>query len=176
MRESEIKARCSAETLEELEAYLLGGSFFFKGEQQQEDVYYDHPCRSFAATDEAVRLRRVSGTEGAFASFAYKGPNLAHHGQEREELETGVEDPAAMDAALQRLGFRTVAAVRKQRKTLKNGDVTVCLDKVEGLGCFFELEILGAEDAAARLEAMLKEVSFLPWEVENRTYLELLLL
>jgi len=97
-------------------------------------------------------------------------------GQEREELETGVEDPVAMDAALQRLGFRTVATVRKQRKTLKNGDVTACLDKVEGLGCFFELEILGAEDAAARLDAMLQEVSFLPWEVENRTYLELLLL
>ena len=52
--------------------------------------------------------------------------------------------------------------------------MTACLDKVEGLGCFFELEILGAEDAAARLESLLAELAFLPFVVENRSYLELL--
>jgi len=174
LRETEIKAACSAGALTQLEDWLERRGFVLTGELRQEDDYYEHPARSFAETDEAVRIRREYRADEVLASFAYKGPNMARHGQEREELETRVADAAVMCAALERLGFKPVASVYKQRKTLVKGDVTVCLDRVDGLGCFFELEILGTEDGAARLESLLEELRFLSFTEENRSYLELL--
>ena len=38
----------------------------------QVDCYYAHPCRDFAVTDEALRLRRV----GDVNYITYKGPKL----------------------------------------------------------------------------------------------------
>lgn len=173
MREVEIKAACAAETLQRLENWLPGRGFSFVEELRQEDDYYDHPQRSFAVTDEAVRLRRECRAGETRCSFAYKGPNMARHGQSREELETAVGDAAVMAAALERLGFCPAGSVHKTRRAFEKGDVTVCLDRVDGLGCFFEIEILNAEDAPARLEALLEELAFLPFREESRTYLEL---
>lgn len=173
MRETEIKAACSADTLSGLEDWLRRRGFAFAGELRQEDDYYDHPQRRFAVTDEAVRLRREYRAGELRCSFAYKGPNTASHGQSREELETAVEDAAVMAAALERLGFCPAGSVHKTRRAFEKGDVTVCLDRVDGLGCFFEIEILAAEDAPARLAALLEELAFLPFKEESRTYLEL---
>ena len=174
MRECEIKAACSADTLSRLEGWLRQRGFAFAGEQRQEDDYYDHPQRSFALTDEALRLRRSCDAGGERITLAYKGPNTAERGQNREELETAVGDAAVMAAALQHLGFKPAASVHKTRRSFEKDDVTVCLDRVDGLGCFFEIEILGAADAARRLELLLAELAFLPFQEEKRTYLELL--
>lgn len=174
MRETEIKAACTVGTLSRLESWLLQRGFSFAGELRQEDDYYDHPARSFALTDEAVRLRRSRGAGSEHIIFTYKGPNTADHGQSREELETAVGDAAVMAAVLERLGFKPAASVYKTRKTFEKDDITVCLDRVDGLGCFFEIEILDAADAAARLEALMTELAFLPFTEERRTYLELL--
>jgi len=174
LRETEIKAACSADTLNRLEEWLRQRGFAFAGELRQEDDYYDHPVRSFALTDEAVRLRKSRGIGGGGCSFAYKGPNMAERGQNREELETAVGDAAVLAAALERLGFKPAGSVYKTRKTFEKGDVSVCLDRVDNLGCFFEIEILDAADAAAQLESLLAELAFLPFTEERRTYLELL--
>ena len=179
MREVEIKAACSREAAAELEKYLLGQGYVCTAEYRQEDDYYNHPARNFMETDEAVRLRRVLTGEKAVAVFTYKGPNRSERGQSREELECGVDDAVTMRAALDRLGFRAVASVYKNRKTYERRDITVCIDSVEELGSFFEVEILceegGEAAASAALDALMEELRFLNYREEPRTYLELLL-
>ena len=180
MREVEIKAAYPREATAALETWLQQQGFDCAAEYRQEDDYYNHPARNFLETDEAVRLRRVLSALGQDKTvFTYKGPNRSDRGQSREELETGVEDAPTMRAALDRLGFVAVASVYKNRREYKKADVTVCLDEVERLGSFFEIEIVCAETeadrAAARLDALLAELAFVSPVEEGRTYLELLL-
>ncbi|MBQ2895895.1 MAG: class IV adenylate cyclase [Oscillospiraceae bacterium] len=178
MREVEIKAVCPGAALAALESWLLERGFVPGAAYRQEDDYYNHPARNFLHTDEAVRLRRVLSGGQDKTVFTYKGPNHSDRGQSREELETGVENAIVMRAALERLGFRAVASVYKSRREFKKADITVCLDDVEGLGSFFEIEILcrdGREaEAEGRLAALMEELRFASPVEEPRTYLELL--
>lgn len=179
MREVEIKAAYPQEATAALAEYLLGKGYCHTAEYRQEDDYYNHPSRNFMETDEAVRLRRTCQGEQDVTVFTYKGKNQSERGQSREELETGVGDAAIMRKALDRLGFRRVVSVYKTRRTYCCEDVTVCLDDVEELGSFLEIEIICPDEQAsaaeARLSAMLEELRFASPVEEGRTYLELLL-
>src|SRR5438128_1411424 len=81
----------------------------------QEDVYLSHPSRDFAATHEALRLRRI-GTENR---ITYKGPRREGPTKTREEIEIPFaegEDAFRQLARLfEALGFRPVATIRKTR-------------------------------------------------------------
>ena len=55
---------------------------------EQVDRYFNHPCRDFAATDEALRLRR---TDQALA-ITWKGPRLDATAKTRRELELPLAD------------------------------------------------------------------------------------
>ena len=122
------------------------------GTVHQHDTYYDHPTRDFAATDEALRLRRETAGEGTgtdhsnsstTATLTYKGPLVDGDSKTREEVETGVEDPDALDAILRAVGFEPAAAVEKERERFGYGDYLVALDSVAGLGEFVEVEAGG---------------------------------
>ncbi len=83
---------------------------------EQTDQYFAHPCRDFAATDEALRIRTV----GDKSFVTYKGPKLDKTTKTRREIELPL-DPADHDGSqfaslLTALGFQPVAVVRKQRR------------------------------------------------------------
>ena len=63
------------------------------------------------------------------------------------ERETEVGDPDVMIAIVKDLGFVPFSDLSKTRQTGKLNDVEVCIDSVEGLGDFMELEQLADEDA-----------------------------
>lgn len=139
MLEIEIKTR--SEDNGRVERLLLERGATPLGEQDQIDEYFNHPCRDFAETDEALRLRK--DTRGR---ITYKGPKLDRFTKTREEIEMDIDDLDKMALMLIRLGFRPVVKVSKKRKEYVLNGVTVSLDSVEGLGDFVELEVLG-EDA-----------------------------
>jgi adenylate cyclase class 2 len=139
MLEIEVKSPCDDLQAVERKVGGLGGAF--KKELKQTDVYLAHPCRDFARTDEALRLRQ----ENERFVLYYKGPKLDRETKTREELSTPVPDPASLLLVLQRLGFRIVTEVRKTRKVYELRGVEVALDSVEGLGSFVELEVQGSD-------------------------------
>ena len=63
------------------------------------------------------------------------------------ERETEIGDPDVMIAIVKELGFVPFSDVLKTRRTGKLNDVEVCIDSVEGLGDFMELERLVDENA-----------------------------
>jgi adenylate cyclase, class 2 len=145
------------------------------------DQYFNAPDRDFAKTDEALRLRRIGSTN----FVTYKGSKRDAQTKTRTEIEVPFAegDQAAEDFArlLQHLGYRPVRKVRKHRRVFhweRGGyQLEVCLDDVDGLGHFAEVEILAPEDQieAAR-KALLETAKALGLtNTERRSYLELLL-
>ncbi len=135
--ETEVKLRINCRELDRLISELDKRGF--RGERViEEDVYYQHPCRDFLETDEAVRVR---ATNGKVKSITYKGPRMGE-GRVKQRVEVVVEvsrgDPHKL---LERLGFTPAVQVRKERIYYNLGeDIVVTLDRVEGLGCFIEVE------------------------------------
>jgi adenylate cyclase class 2 len=117
--------------------------------------------------------------------LTYKGPKLDATTKSRREIELelppGQQPAADATAMLEALGFRRVACVRKRRvhSTLRwQGKlVEVCLDDVQGLGDFVELELLATdEELAAARDAITSLAGRLELSnSERRSYLELLL-
>ncbi len=153
----------------------------FGDAHEEADHYFNAPDRDFARTDEAFRLRRV----GPANYLTYKGPKQRAEVKVRTELEIALQpgDRAAADMTrlLSHLGYRFVALVKKRRRTAslqRDGfSFTVCLDDVEGLGRFAEVEVLAPEDRRADAEkalaALATELGLS--EVVRRSYLGLVL-
>jgi len=149
--------------------------------RREEDHYLNAPDRDFKATGEAFRLRRV----GPANFLTYKGPRLDPAVKIRPELEIALRDgDAAADEMLRllgHLGYRPVAVVRKTRRfchlTRQGLSLDVCLDEVEELGRFAELEILAPEEGLAAARAVLLETAreLGLARVEQRSYLTMLL-
>jgi adenylate cyclase class 2 len=145
------------------------------------DQYFNAPDRDFARTGEAFRLRRI----GAENFLTYKGPRAAHAVKTRTELEVPLPpgDAAAEAHAhlLRVLGYRPVALVRKHRHTYhldRSGFYfTVCLDEVDELGRFAEVEVLAeagkVEPARQALTLLVADLELR--EVEQRSYLTMVL-
>lgn len=184
MYEVELKFQVSDAGALERELVALGARF--RTAVEQVDRYFAHPCRDFAATDEALRLRRT----GTDVVITWKGPRIDATTKTRREIELAVTaaaldgGPATIDrwtGLLEALGFRQVREVAKRRRSAavawERADVEACLDAVAGLGDFLELELQAAEDgvplARGRLESLARRLGCGP--AERRSYLELLL-
>ncbi len=141
----------------------------------EEDTYYQHPCRDFAETDEALRIRQVDGRY----ELTYKGPKRVIDGSKaRKEITIQLPSATQMARLLEALGFRPVAVVRKHRDYYKLGDIVVSLDEVEGLGCFLEAEYSGGggpEEAARAIREALEKLGVSSYESTTKSYLELIL-
>lgn len=178
MYEVEVKVRAAHDPVRERLA-ALGADHV--GTLAQADTYYDHPCRAFVETDEALRIRRErerSGHEPG-VRLTYKGPLVEQASKTREEHETGVEDGEAMAAVLDELGFDPVATVEKNRDRYDVDGYRVTLDDVADLGSFVEVETTGAREAVEALREgayeILRRLDLDPTDQIRTSYLELLL-
>jgi len=174
-----------------LEARLVALAARFRPPVEQADRYFAHPCKDFARTDEALRLRR----DGDDVMITWKGPRIDTATKTRREIELALEaaveagDPRpAADATIRRwtelleaLGFRTVLTVTKRRRPARvpglGTEVDVAIDSIAGLGDYLELELQARPSevplARATLESLARELGCA--NPERRSYLELLL-
>lgn len=139
-------------------------------EKRQVDVYYDHPCRDFAETDEALRVRKEDGS----TVLTYKGPKLDPGSKSRFEEKS--EAGERTSDVLELLGFEPLPPVVKNREIYEIEGFTFTVDDVEGLPLYVEGEVEGEEDVLEELRDELKAVmsSMGARVFERRSYLELL--
>lgn len=177
MIEVELKFRIAS--VEEFERKLLSlGPCQFVGECRTTDTYFNHPARNFAVTDECLRLR----VSDDISSLTWKGASTDSSAQVRKEIEFALQTAASSDAMdlLTALSFETVAAVCKTRRvfeySFEDRAVQICLDQVDDLGEFVELELMSEQETRETLDCLKRlscELSLI--EIESKTYLELLL-
>jgi adenylate cyclase, class 2 len=197
----EVELKFCVPDVETLIAKLVQLQASDAGAESHCDTYFRHPCRDFAATREALRIRRItrhrstksSGTGESVGTIdepdtcvTYKGAHLPGNVKARRELEWSLEasdqDGANLQSLLLCLGFEMVATVKKQRRSRQlhrsGRDVIVALDLVENVGSYAEIEVLASDEND--LEAAREVVSGLAEELglatpEPRSYLTLLL-
>ncbi|AFD00621.1 adenylate cyclase [Methanocella conradii HZ254] len=172
MIEIEIKARVDAGALRRR---LGQEGATLERRVEQTDLYFNAPHRDFARTDEALRLRKEEGR----VFLTYKGKKLDAKSKTRKEVEVEVADFRRMEDILLSLGFTRSLRVHKTREIYHFGDAVACLDMVDGLGEFVELEALASDtkDIEERRDWLIGEMRRLGVEGEliRESYLEMLL-
>ena len=120
----------------------------------QSDEYFDDPLRGFADLDYALRIRGA----GDRYWLTFKGPNLDATAKMRKETEVSLADRLAAETMKQifmDMGFQEIAKVKKTRERMSlnwlGTPITICLDQVEEVGEFVELEIVAADEGEAEL-------------------------
>lgn len=165
----------------------------------ERDLYFQHPSRDFAQTDEALRLREVEND----IVMTYKGPKIDPLTKTREEIELPLIEKIGENAPfltnsvenrgnplqkrwsdgrqlLERLGFRPVAEVKKMRQTTRFSfgslPFKATLDGLDGIGDFAELETLTDSDLESARRGILALADKLELtELVRQSYLELVL-
>ncbi len=134
----EVEAKYEVKDLEDIERKLLDLGAVCIGEEHEEDYYFQHPCRDFMKTDEALRVRKNRNR----IELTYKGPKISSLTKSRVEINVGVEDLDSIIALLEKLGFKKVFIVKKYRKKYRLSDeIRISVDVVEDLGSFIEIEV-----------------------------------
>ncbi len=177
--EVEKKLIVPCDLLAQLREKLPRFGFELEWQGGEEDIYYNHPCRDFASTDEALRIRVSSGK----VEITYKGPKKRKDLKVRDEFSAQINgDANAIVSILERLGFQPVARVRKEREVYRggpDGSVGMFLDKVECLGCFVEIEVLSVGQdysyAVSIVERVINELGLSWLDSTVKSYLELVL-
>ncbi len=146
--EIEAKARCPDPALVEAKLAELGATHV--ATLAQKDTYFRAPHIDFAETDQALRIRRETREPAGSAptvadlsvsaTLTYKGPKVDAKTKSRLEIETPVPNPGAVTTMLTAMGFEPLEAVVKTRRLWVLGELEVCMDHVEGLGDFVEVE------------------------------------
>jgi adenylate cyclase class 2 len=177
----EVEMKFPVGNISEIERRLAALHSLPPSTRDEADQYFNAPDRDFGQTDEALRLRRI----GPKNYLTYKGPKRDSETKTRLELEVALaegDEPAArFTVVLKSLGYQPVAEVRKRRRIYhlqrENFDVDVCLDQVDEVGNFVELEISTPERDEAEARRTIKQLAGeLGLEgSERRSYLELLL-
>jgi adenylate cyclase class 2 len=177
----EVEQKFPVADLSAVEAKLVQLGATVSEPRCEVDLYFAHPARDFASTDEALRIRRVGGS----ASITYKGPKIDATTKTRREIELPLSPPdeaaAGWEDLLQALGFQPVGEVRKRRRRAtvpwQGRQITATLDDVDEVGTYVELELVAeardvepAKACIASLAAGLGLSGGL-----RRSYLELLL-
>ena len=183
----EVELKIRVPDLASTEAMLLKMGAEPLNAEVQTDVYFDHPCKSFEESDEAIRIRsRVieSGHEAAdehpAVELTYKGPKVDSITKTRAEYSVGLDDVMKMTQILKSAGFKEVASIVKRRKFLRIDDTTVSLDDVKEVGSYVEFEVMATgeaemDEARTRMLSLVSKLGFSPEESVRESYLELYL-
>ncbi len=177
----EIEQKFSVPDFTAVERILVAWGARAGEDYLEADHYFNGPDRDFARTDEAFRLRRI----GTANFLTYKGPKKPGPVKIRTELEIplldGDRSAEDMTRLLVHLGYRPVAVVRKRRRHfhLQRGEfqLTVCLDEVDELGHFVEVEVLAPDEQESAARTVMEETAQALGltALERRSYLGLLL-
>jgi adenylate cyclase, class 2 len=154
MQEIEVKVRIT--DIEQALAILRAAGCVSKDPLSQVDVVYaknKDSMRDFLANDLFLRIRVNNGNE---IIFTLKYDNNRHNVDfTKIEHEVTVNSQDELEAMLGLLGFQRIVEVRKTRWKTNYQDYEICVDEVEELGAFLEIEKLvapGVEAAAVQNE------------------------
>jgi len=142
----EIEKKVKVESLEEVVGRLREAGAEYVGQVSQRDVYLDDDEGSLRGSDRGLRVRREEKGGMARVLLTYKGPREKAKFKRRAEVEVEVGDAGLVEEVFGEVGYGRRLVVEKKREIWRMGGCEVCLDDVQLLGTFVEIE--GADDEA----------------------------
>lgn len=176
----EVEQKFPVSDMPALEQALAALGASISDAKEEVDLYYNHPSRDFAKTDEALRVRR----KGDKHFLTYKGPKIDATTKTRQEIELPLGEAEgtakAWNSMLEALHFAPITEVRKLRRKAfvawGGRQIEASLDQIDGLGTFAELELVvepsGLEAAKTAIASLAARLGL--HDSERRSYLELL--
>ena len=152
-KEIEVKAR--VKNLAKTEKKLVELGCVFSAPISQDDTTFCNYSGRYAEYPEGSVFARIRIKGDGKAIFTVKKPKGKAE-LVKVEHETAIMDPSEMRNILGMFGYREATRVIKKRRTAELGEYEICLDEVERLGSFIEVEKLAHNDADA--EPVLKEL------------------
>ena len=170
MIEVEIKAKIAnkakmMEKLEEQKAIKINTV------KQTDYIYLKREVIGFEITegDPVIRIRKEN--DRIFFTLKKKAKdNISNI-----ELETIVDDEKVWSQILVEMGYKEVVCVKKHRTNYIVEDITVCMDEVEKLGDFIEIEQMVEQEeleqeARKKIEELCSILEIKKEEIENKKY------
>lgn len=145
------------------------------------DTYFNSTFYDFRKKDEALRIRRCEDLQSGeiHSELTYKGPKLDHISMTRKELECKLESPEVLREILETIGINGLYEVDKTRIYYKKDAFTACVDSVNKLGDFLELEVITEEEnrekALADIIDILERLGYTMAETTRTSYLTMLM-
>src|SRR6185436_13595210 len=138
----ELECKLAVDSHEPVRETLRAAKATRVGRVREINRLFDRADGSLRAAGCGLRIRRVTVLEGTGpgGSVTFKGPVQAGAYKLREEIETPVADPDAMERLLTALGYKVHVAFEKLRETWRLGGCLVELDELPRLGDFVEVE------------------------------------
>jgi adenylate cyclase class 2 len=143
------------------------GCVFGEPVTQHDTVYIpnDQPTVPCPPGTNVLRIRRQQGKN----IFTLKQSDKHNH-LSKLELELEVADGEEMDKIIKLLGFKIIADTTKTRRTCKINDYEICVDQVNELGDYLEIEKMTKEDPLQVQQEMLSYLSDLGIDVSQQVH------
>jgi adenylate cyclase, class 2 len=142
----EVEVKYHVDDLEALLAALKSRGIELSGPVYQDDQAYAPAGWQFGDSKlgvSFVRLRTVDDRH----YFALKQPD--ENAQACLEYETEVADRVAMHGAIVHMGYCPTVRIAKVRRTAALEHCSLCVDDLDGIGAFLELERMVPDDTPA---------------------------
>lgn len=177
----EVEIKVLVKNKEALEEKLLQAGFAKSDLQKESDFYFDNELGNIRKKDQALRIRSCENlTMNRKENFmTYKGPKMDKISMTRKELEIKIENAETGKEILKALGYAPVYPVIKLRQYYHKELMTACLDQVENLGEFLELEMIVQQEkekeiALEKIISLLHELGYESEEIIRTSYLSML--
>jgi adenylate cyclase class 2 len=163
VRETEIKLAVS-DLVRAREDLRRIGAVLARERHFEDNELFDDRHGSLRSGGSVLRLRRSSG----MAVLTFKGPRAVEDGiKSREERETLVDTPDALEAILLGLGYSPIFRYQKYRETWRHRGQEVEVDETP-IGDFLEIE--GDPDG---IRAVAAELGYAPGDFVAESYVGL---
>lgn len=153
MREIELKFK--VENLDDIMSFFKTNNCKISSINYQYDTIYVKDLDNVESTEGSIWLRVRKTNE--IVELNYKKQSAKK--MESEEIEFEVSSYEKANSFLKALGFKEWVQVNKKRQYSKYKDYNICIDQVERLGTFIEIEILVDDDDKTDYEEQLLNIA-----------------
>ncbi|HEG43978.1 hypothetical protein LCGC14_2969370 [marine sediment metagenome] len=136
----EIETKIKVDSLDNVAAALKKCGAEFIGEFVERDIFFDDAGKRLLEKGCGLRLRRRTGEGAENNILTYKGKRQGGKYKARQEIEVEVDSLKDMILLLGKLGYERKLEFEKRRQIWTLGGCEVCLDEIEPLGRFVEVE------------------------------------
>lgn len=157
MREIEIKAAITS--VQSIVDVLQAQNIAVGEPVTQHDRVYGQVGVDGGGDNTAPWLRIRSETKQGMIKHVFTLKRSVTNQLDSIEHETEIADPVELEAIIDQLAFSPYSDLTKTRQKAHMGDIEICIDAVDGLGSFIEVEKL--TDDNADYEAVAAEL----WQV-----------
>ncbi len=134
----EVEAKFKVKDLETIENQLKDLNAEFVHIVRQTDTYFS--SRKVMRKGTGMRIRKEKTADGELTMITFKGPRQRGEFKSRTEIELEIDDADKALLLLSELTLSPTLVIDKLRKIYDLDDCQVCLDKVNRLGMFVEIE------------------------------------